>query len=297
MNKLESLKSLYKPYRYTIKGKCTILETTSGNFVVKKKPKNKDLASIFNYLKSRGFDNFPEYFTSFNSRDDDIVYEYIEDKEIINPNKCEDLISLVALLHSKTSYNKEVREETYQEIYENIDNNIAYLKSYYLKYYDLFLKSIYPSPKEYEFLRNYSKINAALDFSKRELDDWFNLVKDQKSERISLVHNNLSLDHYLINDKEYLISWDQAKFDTPILDLYNLYQNNFWDLEFSSIYKKYLLTSPLASEEQKLFFILISLVPEIKFEGSEFEVCKDMRKKIDYIYKTEDFLKEYYQNE
>ena len=153
------------------------------------------------------------------------------------------------------------------------------------------------SPKEYEFLRNYSKINAALDFSKRELDDWFNLVKDQKSERISLVHNNLSLDHYLINDKEYLISWDQAKFDTPILDLYNLYQNNFWDLEFSSIYKKYLLTSPLASEEQKLFFILISLVPEIKFEGSEFEVCKDMRKKIDYIYKTEDFLKEYYQNE
>ena len=142
MNKLESLKSLYKPYRYTIKGKCTILETTSGNFVVKKKPKNKDLNSIFNYLKSRGFNNFPECFSSFNSRDDDIVYEYIEDSEIINPNKCEDLISLVALLHSKTSYNKEVREETYQEIYENIDNNIAYLKNYYLKYYDLFLKNI-----------------------------------------------------------------------------------------------------------------------------------------------------------
>ena len=142
MNKLESLKSLYKPYRYTIKGKCTILETTSGNFVIKKKPKNKDLTSIFNYLKSRGFNNFPESFTNFNSRDDDIVYEYIEDNDVINPNKGEDLINLVALLHSKTSYNKEVREETFKEIYENIDNNIAYLKDYYMKYYDLFIKNI-----------------------------------------------------------------------------------------------------------------------------------------------------------
>ena len=126
MNKLESLKSLYKPYRYTIKGKCTILETTSGNFVVKKKPENKDLISIFDYLKSRNFDYFPNLYS--NSRDDSYVYEYIEDYKGLNPQKSEDLINLVALLHSKTSFNKEVSEETYKEIYENIKNNILYLK-------------------------------------------------------------------------------------------------------------------------------------------------------------------------
>ncbi len=297
MNKLDSLKSLYKPYRYTIKGKCTILETTSGNFVVKSRPKDKDLNSIFNYLKGRGFNYFPECFSNFRANDDSIVYEYIEDREDINPNKCEDLINLVALLHSKTSYNKEVRLETYNEIYENIDNNILYLKDYYLKYYDLFLKEVYSSPKEYEFLRVYSKINAALDFSKRELDEWYNLVKNNNSERVALVHNNLSLDHYLVSDREYLISWDKAKFDTPILDLVKLYQNNYWDLEFSSLYKKYVSISPLSKEEQKLFFILISLVPEINFEGSEFAVCKEMRKSLDYVFKTENFLKEYYDNE
>ena len=132
MNKLESLKSLYKPYRYTIKGKCTILETTSGNFVVKKKPKNKDLHSIFNYLKSRNFDYFPNVYNEM--RDDTYVYEYIEESSNINPQKSEDLICLVALLHSKTSYNKEVSEEVYKEIYENIKNNINYLKEYYFKY-------------------------------------------------------------------------------------------------------------------------------------------------------------------
>ena len=174
MNNLDALKSLYKPYRYTIRGKCTILETTSGNFVIKKKPHNKDLISIFNYLKSRGFDYFPEVYTD--NRDDALVYEYVEDAEVINPSKGEDLINLVGLLHAKTSFNKEVSEETYKEIYENIKNNILYLQDYYLKYYDLFIKSIYMSPSEYEFIRNYSKIKSALAFSERELDDWYSLV-------------------------------------------------------------------------------------------------------------------------
>ena len=183
MNKLESLKSLYKPYRYTIKGNCTILETTSGNFVVKSKPKNKDLYSIFNYLKSRNFDYFPEVFKD--SRDGVYIYEYVEDESEINPQKSEDLINLVALLHSKTSYIKEVSEETYKEIYEDIKNNILYLKDYYLKYYELFLHDVYMSPSRYEFVRNYSKINAALNFSESELDDWYSLVSNKKNERIS----------------------------------------------------------------------------------------------------------------
>jgi len=292
MNKIESLKSLYKPYRYTIKGKCTILETTSGNFVVKAKP-NCDLISIFNYLKSRNFDYFPSLYAC--DRDDSYIYEYIEDDNILNPEKGDDLINLVGLLHSKTSFNKEVSEDTYREIYENIKNNILYLKDYYLRYYELFLKDIYMSPSRYEFVRNYSKINAALNFSEKELDEWYDLVKEKRNERISLIHNNLSLSHFInSNGKDYLISWDNAKFDTPVLDLYKLYQNNFWELEFSTLYKKYQSISAFNEQEQKLFFILISLVPEIKFTDNEFESTKNMRKKLDYIFKTEEFLKPYY---
>jgi len=292
MNKLESLKSLYKPYRYTIRGNCTILETTSGNFVVKKRPKEKDLVSIFNYLKSRNFDYFPNIYSD--TRDNTYVYEYIEDNELINPQKSEDLINLVGLLHTKTSFNKEVSEEVYKEIYEDIKNNILYLKDYYKKYYELFLHDIYMSPSRYNFVRNYSKIMSALNFSESELDNWYTLVQNKKNERVSLIHNNLSLDHYIRNDKDYLISWDKAKFDTPILDLVKLYQNDFWDLEFDTLFKKYLNVASLSESEQKLFFIIISLVPEIKFEGTEFECTKNMRKKLDYIYKTESFLAPYY---
>lgn len=294
MNSLESLKSLYKPYRYTIKGKCTILETTSGNFVIKKNSENKDLQSTFNYLKSRGFDFFPPLLNI--NRSNDYITSYVEDTDVINPQKSENLITLAGLLHSKTSYNKNVREDNFKEIYENIKNNILYLSDYYDKYYALFIKTIYMSPSEYLFTRNYSKIKASLNFTSNELDNWYDLVKDKNNERISYIHNNLSLEHYIRSDKDYLISWDHSKFDTPVLDLYKLYQNNYWELEFSNLYKKYLQINSLSKEEQKLFFILISLPPEINFTGTEFECTKNMRSKLDYIYKTELFLKEYYEN-
>lgn len=293
MNKLENIKKLYKPYRYTLKGNCTIIDSTSGSYVIKNKPKDKDLISIFNYLKSRNFNYFPDII--LDNRDDTYIYNYLEDDDIINPTKGEDLINLVGLLHSKTSYNKDISEETHKEIYENIKNNIMYLKDYYLKYFDLFLHDIYMSPSKYEFVRNYSKINTALDFCEKELDDWYNIVKDKKTERISLIHNNLKLDHLIkSNGNDYLISWDKSKFDTPVLDLTTLYKNNFWELEFTNLYKKYLSINRLSDEEQKLFFILISLVPEIEFNGSEFECTKNMRKKLDYVFKTEEFLKPYY---
>ena len=62
MSNLEEIKNQFKPYRYTKKGNVTILESTSGNIVVKEK--NKDLSGIFNYLKTRNFDYFPKMINS-----------------------------------------------------------------------------------------------------------------------------------------------------------------------------------------------------------------------------------------
>ena len=83
MSNLEEIKNQFKPYRYTKKGNVTILESTSGNIVVKEK--NKDSSGIFNYLKTRNFDYFPECLS--NNRDDTLVYQYVEDEELINPQK------------------------------------------------------------------------------------------------------------------------------------------------------------------------------------------------------------------
>ena len=54
MNKtLEILKSIYKPYKYTIKGKATILETMTGEYIIKEK--DKDLKDLYKKTRSEGF--------------------------------------------------------------------------------------------------------------------------------------------------------------------------------------------------------------------------------------------------
>ena len=89
-NSIDILKSIYKPYRYTIKGKSTLIETTSGDYIIKEK--NKDIKDLYNYLKSRGFTNFPKLVDA--SRKDVNVYEYIEDIKVPKEQKFDNLEEL-----------------------------------------------------------------------------------------------------------------------------------------------------------------------------------------------------------
>ena len=291
MNLTSSIKELFKPYRFTKIKNVTILESTSGNVVIKEK--NKHVKNIYDYLSSRDFNYYPKLLNE--DRIDANIYEYIEDFNKIYPQRNEDFIKLVALLHSKTYYIKEVTDDVYQELYENIKNNIVYYQEYYNKYYNLFLKSRYMSPSNYLFTRNYSKIQASLLFSMDNLDSWYQSSIDKVSERISLIHNNLSSDHFIKGDeKDYLISWDKSKFDSPVIDLVKLYKSEFFDMEFNSLFENYLRINPLTEEEKQLFFILISIPEELEIDKNELLSVKEMRYFLDYIYKTELFLKPYY---
>lgn len=290
---LEVLKAIYKPYRYTIKGKATVLETTSGDFIIKEKKQN--IGELYNYLLSRHFDNFPSLIDE--SRKDVNVYEYVEGISMPNNQKCEDLISLMSSLHNRTSYFKEVSEDSFKEIYENIDSNITYLKNYYNTKYELFFSEIYMRPSHYLFMRSFSKAIAALDFCKHELDEWYDLVKNENKIRVSLIHNNLELNHYIKSDKDYFISWDNAKIDTPVLDFVSLYKKEFEQCNFEYVLQKYLNLFPLLEYEKKLLFILIALPPKINEYKTEFENTKEVSQVMDYIFKTESLIRPYYASE
>lgn len=288
---LDILKKVYKPLRVTLKGKATILETTSGKFLVKEK-NNADLNKVFNYLKSRNFDNFPNLIDD--NRVDLNVYEYIEVVEMPKEQKALDMIDVVSNLHNKTTYFKTVSEDTYKEIYENILNNINYLTYYYNKLFKNIDEEIYMSPSHYLLIRNSSKIMASLEFAKTELDNWYELAKKKKKERVSLIHNNLKTDHFLKRDKGYLISWEKSKIDTPILDLVTLYKNEYFNIDFESLLERYFQKNPLLEEEKKLFFILISMIDEVKLTDHEFMSVKNVRECLDYLYITENLVRPYY---
>ena len=290
---LDILKAIYKPYRYTIKGKATILETTQGDFIIKEK--NKDLNELYNYLISRGFDNFPKLIDS--SRKDLNVFEYVDTINMPKEQMCDDIIDLIASLHNKTSYFKEVSEDKFKSIYEDIKSNISYLKNYFDTMYEIGFSEEYMSPATYLFMRNFYKINAALDFCDREIDEWYELIKEESKIRVSVVHNNLSIEHFLKGNKEVLISWDNYLIDTPVIDIVKLYKNEYLNMNFSEVLERYFYKFPLLFYEQKLLFVLIIIPPEIKMSTNEFDKCKNISKVIDYVFKTEDLIRPYYAKE
>lgn len=287
MNKsIEILKSIYKPYRYTIKGKSTILETTCGDFIIK--PKNKDINELYTYLTNRGFMNYPKIIDS--SRDEVNVFEYVEDIKLPKEQKCDDLIEIIASLHNKTSYFKEVSEDRFKSIYEDVLSNINYLSNYYNTLYEIGFNEVYASPSNYIFMRNYYKLNSALEYAKSELENWYSLVTSETKIRVCLIHNNLELNH-LLNDK--LISWDNYMIDTPVIDIVKLYKKEWKNINFSEILERYMYKFPLLEYEKKLLFILISMPPEIKKSDNEFEKCKVVSEVMDYVFKTEELIRPY----
>ncbi len=287
-NALEELKNLYKPYRFTKKKNVTIIDSTSGSYVVKEKSSNK-VQDAYHYLLSRNFDYFPKL-AEENSRHEVNVFEYIPEVEIPKEQKALDMMDLVALLHNKTTYYKEITEDKYKEIYDNIKNNIVYTRAYYDDLYNRLIEIIYPSPSEYLLLRNIYKIYAALNYAEDQLDKWYDNTKDDLKERVAFIHNNLETDHYILSDKGYLISWEKSKIDSPILDLITFYQKEYLNFNFETLLNKYLHSYPLKPNELDLFYLVISIPPIIKLETPEINCTKNMRTKLDYIFKTESLI-------
>lgn len=272
---------------YIKNGKATLLDTNIGKVVARPKLNN----DIYSYLNSRSFNYYPKIIV------DDDRYEfteYIEEIEMPEEQKMADLIKLAALLHNKTTYYEEASEDVYKKIYEDINNNIEYLYSYYNDLITIIELKVYMSPSEYLLARGISKVFSSLNFCHNEIDKWFNMVKDKKKIRYVLLHNNLSLDHFIRNNDSYLINWDKSKIDIPIFDLYKLYKKSEIDYDFESLLKEYEKCYPLLEEERKLLFILISLPDKLEFNKSEYDMCNEVDKMLDLLYKAENTISPYY---
>lgn len=280
---LEIFSKIYKPYRIEKKNNVFILKTMDGNFAVKLNPKI-DYRKLYRYLESRNFNYIPNM--SLDSKDDMAVFDYIEDIEIDSNQKILDLINLVSLLHSKTFYFKDISSDKYKELYLNIKDNILFIDNYYDELFMQYINQEINSPSQYLFLRNYSLIYNACRFCLDRLETWYLEIQDKNKQRVVLVHNNLKLDHLLKNREEYLISWDQYTFDSPVLDLVNLYKNEWENVSFKEVIDTYNSNFELLKEERLLFDILISIPYKVDLNNSEYLRCREFRKLINYLGKS-----------
>lgn len=275
--------------KITIKNNVRIIDSGDEQFVIKKR--TKDLDGLYKYLKSRSFNYFPEILYQTSNYD---VYRYIEDAEISNYERAEDIIKMVTLLHGKTTFYKEIDDDTYKELYESLIDKIDYLINYYSDIAEIIEKEVYMSPSHYYFIRNISKVFASLDFCRYHIDKWYKIIEEKKRIRVVQLHNNLNLEHYLIeNNNPYLISWRQSKRDIPIYDIINLYKKYYQELDFCELVRKYEMNYPMLPEEKELFFVLISIPEKLDFREGEYNMCKKVKKFYDYLLNSEKLIEDY----
>ena len=249
------------------------------NLVIKKK--NEKLIELYEYLDSVGFTNHPKI---IEYDDNYIKSEFISKKKFYEISNGIELIETVSLLHKSTVVFKEVSKNKYRNIYDKISNNIEYLKKYYENIITNIEDEIYMSPSHYLFARNYSIIDSSLKYASKMLKKWFNMVENKQKERVCIIHNNLSLNHFIKGDKNYLISFDNYLVDTPILDLYKFYKKDGYNLDFNLLLDKYESNFQLLEEEKILLYILIAIPPKIEFINDEYLSCIDLKNTFNYIY-------------
>lgn len=258
-------------------GKAVIINTKDNKYVIKK---NK--TDTYEYLKYRNFENYihPTIYNEYEIR------YYIDDIDVPREQKMIDLISIVSILHKKTTYYKKTNEFKIDDLYNKYIDLINDIKLFYDKLMDKVEQTTFFPPSYYYLARNISVIYNALDNSYKSLNNWYLRMKDIDRVRVSVIHGNLSLEHFI----DYrIISWDNSCINMPIIDLYKLYKNTYNEYDWEELLKIYITKYKLKEEELYLLKVLISIPDKLELTSIEIDNIFEITKKLEYIKLTQDF--------
>ena len=291
MHEVKELLNKYniRPLSYLRKNNTYIVSDNKNTYVINK---NKIDNKIINTLKARNYDYIPEIIS--NQNDTYQISKYYDSYEMPNEEKAKDIAFLISMLHTKTTHYEKAGISYYKEIYEELATEIDDFYNYITNLNELLFEDIYMSPSMYLLSRNISKVYSLIEFLTNELDDWYNIANKKDKKRVAVIHNNLSIDNYIKNNKSYLTCWDKSKIDLPIKDIEVFYRNSYNLIDFDNVLDIYLSKYPLFDDELKLLFITMSLPNKMSFTSDEYENVLEVEKFYDYIYKTDSLLLKYY---
>jgi len=270
------------------KGKCIIANVDNKKLAIKEK-NNHNIRETYDYLSSRSFEYYPKLVLN---NDKYNIYEYIDNVNSPIEQKAFDMMTLLSLLHNKTTFYKEIDINEYKEIFESITNKIEYTTNYYNNLINVIESHVYMSPSEYLIARNISKIFGALEYAKNGINEWYDLVKNIAKKRMVLLYNNIDINHVIRNKDLYLLNFEKSKMGIPIYDIYDFYIKYALNFDFIDLLNYYESKYPLLKEEKKLLYVMISIPDIINFKDNEIENCKVTKNIIDLLYKSEVLISE-----
>lgn len=279
MNKQELLDYYnIKPKSIKQKGAATIITTNDKKYVLKTIKKKQD---FYDYLLIRNFNNFPNIYSKCDDKIE--LMDYIDDQQVPKDQKLEDLIYITSILHTKTTFYKNVDDDYIKEIYEGTINKLNDLYKYYNDIQDSIELEVYMSPANYLLIRNISNIYVVLNESRSYIEKWYSILKNEHRMRYAYIHGNLKDEHLLEKDNLYLISWDNSRIDLPVYDLEIFYRNSFTDISLNSLLEIYELKYPLKKEELYLLISFLLIPDKVDMQLSEYSKIKQVANIVLYI--------------
>ncbi len=247
------------------------------------KKRKRNIEEVYSFLDSR---NYEYYIKPIEVNNNEEVYPYINEYETTNNERAKDLMYRVAILHNKTTEFKDKNIDLIKERYETTINILDETYQFYYKLQDELEEHELLYPEELLLLENISKIYYMINSSRYYIEEYYKEIDNKNKERIARVHGNLSLDHIIESDEKYLISWNNSRMDTPVIDLIKFYKKDYERVEFSSLYNLYNSKYPLNKEEIYLFFSLINIPDKIKYGDNHLVNTINTRHLVNYIDKT-----------
>ena len=262
--------------------KNAIIFNADNKYVAKKS--SNDIIKNYEYLQTRDFNYIPKIVFNNNFG---YIYEYQEDTYEPDNQKLSDLIKMTALLHNKTTYDKDLSLDDIKIIYEDIKNKIENTYNYYNDLIDSIELSRFYSPSSYILIRNCSTLFNTLSFCTNKLEEWYQMMNELKKVRYAFINNNLDINHVIKNSNTYLISWNKSKFDYPIKDLIILYKKYYNKIDFSNLFKDYEKIFKLTKEEKILLYIYLFIPDKIYLNKDELTNTINISNLFNYLYKTD----------
>lgn len=275
-----------KVNKFSYINKCIILNTNIGKYALKKKKNDKK--EVYDYLLSRNFSFF--LYPENTEIDNYEIHSYIDEVRTVKEEKAKHLIDIIAEMHVRTTTYKEYSLDEIKEIYEDKKNKVNELKNFYENLEQKFSESIYPAPYELLFLTNVSKIYNSLDYGNILLEKWYKSVVSNSKRRICLIHNHLSLDHFIDRKDAKLINFDYSKYDSPVYDFVNFYKKHYYELDMIGLFNSYQYKYLYTYEEALLLFINIIVMDKVKLKKDTSYNTYIIHQLIEYIDITRNFI-------
>ncbi len=277
--------------KMTVKNQETYLSTDKGQFRIVGKVRD-DLPAIYHYLESRDFLSF---LLPINSIEEDHyeIYPWKENRFLPLEEQATELVYVLSLLHTKTTFYETVELDDIKKIYEEMKAKLTELTTYYQELQTMIEMHIFMSPSEYFLIRNISRIYMAISFCERELETWYDIMMEKRKKRMVLLHGSPTLSHFQAEDSK-LSYWNASRRDSPIYDLLIFYKTHYQSVDFASLLRLYESRYPLLKEEKSLFFLLISIPPRIRLEKDEYQKCEEIEAYLEYLNQSSELLSEQY---